>query len=50
MDKYKEIMNDWNYETNCELSLTSSMGLRKFQVLISVAQSIQWFSQQHICK
>jgi hypothetical protein len=33
MDRYKEIVNDWNYDASCMLTSLPGLGLRKFQVL-----------------
>jgi hypothetical protein len=33
MDKYKKIMNEWNYDGIMYVYITSSLGLRKFQAL-----------------
>jgi hypothetical protein len=40
MDKYKEITNDWNYDTNCTLTSLPVSDLEHFKSLISVAQSV----------
>jgi hypothetical protein len=41
MDKYKEIMNDWNYDANCKLTSLLVWDIENFKCLIFVAQSVQ---------
>jgi hypothetical protein len=41
MDKYKEIMNDWNYNTSCTLTSLPVLDLENFKRLIFVAESVQ---------
>jgi hypothetical protein len=40
INKYKEIMNDWNYDANCTLTSLLFLKLENFKHLISVAQSV----------
>jgi hypothetical protein len=40
MDKYKEIMNEWNYDASCMLTPPLVLDLENFQCLIFVAQSV----------
>jgi hypothetical protein len=40
-DKYKEIMNDWNYDVSCTLTSLLVWDLDNFKHLIFVAQSVQ---------
>jgi hypothetical protein len=39
--KYKEIRNDWNYDTSCMLTSLSVWDLEIFKPLVFVAQSVQ---------
>jgi hypothetical protein len=39
MDKYKEITNDWIYDTSCMLTSLLVSGLKNFKHLIFVAHS-----------
>jgi hypothetical protein len=39
MDKYKEIMNDWNYNANCMLTLIPIWDLN-FKLLFFVVQNV----------
>jgi hypothetical protein len=41
MDKYREITNDWNYDTSCRLTSLLILDLENFKHLIFVAQSVQ---------
>jgi hypothetical protein len=41
MDKYKEIMNDWNYDASCMLTSLLVWDLQNFKLLIFLAQSVQ---------
>jgi hypothetical protein len=43
MDKYKEIMNDWNYDASCRLPSFLVSDLENFKHLNFVAQSVQIF-------
>jgi hypothetical protein len=40
-DKYKEIMNDWNYDASCMLTSFLVWDLENFKCLIFIAQSVQ---------
>jgi hypothetical protein len=42
MDKYKEIMNDWNCEANCMLTSLPVWDFEKLDHVIFVAQSVQY--------
>jgi hypothetical protein len=37
-DKYKEVMNDWNYDASCTLTSLPVWGLENFKRLIFVAE------------
>jgi hypothetical protein len=41
MDKYKEIMNDWNHGTSCMQTSLLVSDLKNFQCLISVVQCVE---------
>jgi hypothetical protein len=41
MDKYKEIMNDWNYNASYTLASLPVSDLENFKCLIFIAQSVQ---------
>jgi hypothetical protein len=43
VDKYKEIMNDWNYDASCRLISLPVWDLEHFKCLVFVAQSV------HVC-
>jgi hypothetical protein len=40
MDKYEEILNDWNYDASCILTSLLVLDLENFQHLTFVAQSV----------
>jgi hypothetical protein len=40
-DKYKEIMNDWNYDASCTLTSLPVWDLENFKCLVFVVQSVQ---------
>jgi hypothetical protein len=40
-DKYKEITNNWNYDTSCTLTSIPVWDLENFKLLIFVVQSVQ---------
>jgi hypothetical protein len=39
-DKYKEIMNNWNYDAGCTLTSLPVWDLQNFKRLIFVVQSV----------
>jgi hypothetical protein len=39
-DKYKEIMNDWNYDASCVLTSLLVKDLENFKCMIFVAQNV----------
>jgi hypothetical protein len=39
-DKYKEIVNDWNYDTSCTCTSLPVQDLEYFKCLIFVAQNV----------
>jgi hypothetical protein len=41
-DKYKEITNDWNYDTSCTVTSLPVWDLENFKRLIFVVQSVQY--------
>jgi hypothetical protein len=41
MDKYKEITNNWNYDSSCTLTSLLVWDLENFKRLIFVVQSVQ---------
>jgi hypothetical protein len=43
VDKFKEIMKDWNYDASCELTSLPVWDLENFKRLIFVAQSVHPF-------
>jgi hypothetical protein len=40
-EKYKEIMNDWNYDAKCTLTSLLILDLENFKHLVFVAHSVQ---------
>jgi hypothetical protein len=40
MNKYKEIMNNWNYDASCTLTSLTVRDLQNFKRFIFVVQSI----------
>jgi hypothetical protein len=42
MDKYKDIMNEWNYDASSTLTSHLVLDLENFKCLIFVAQCVQW--------
>jgi hypothetical protein len=40
-EKHKEVMNDWNYDSNCTLTLLPVSDLENFKLSIFLAQCIQ---------
>jgi hypothetical protein len=42
-DKYKEIMNNWNYDASCMLTSLPVWDLKNLKHLIFVAPSVQYW-------
>jgi hypothetical protein len=42
--KYKEVVNDWNYDSSCMLTLLLDSDLENFKSLVFVAQTVPKFT------
>jgi hypothetical protein len=50
MDKYKEFVNDWNYDVSCMLTSFLVLDFENFKHLIFVGQSVHLIVVYDDCK